>query len=218
MAWWTPPQLYYLKFIWVYQIKSMHCNPWPLIVYVYQSRNGSTMFVLAPSPARATTSKPAPSWWHSTWNRLVRLQSTMKYVNLTANISFEYVQIKTYLKFTHKVSLIKPNYLHQDKTWKMLNHIIIVIGVILEVYWFASVDQNHYECISWLKETTSIRSYMDAIMCGFILATGGGMVGLTSVKPSSDGQWTVTQISCHSGNLTLFFCHHITLHFLALRF
>ncbi|XP_068434786.1 coronin-7 [Clinocottus analis] len=27
---------------------------------------------------------------------------------------------------------------------------------------------------------------------------GGGMLGLSSVKPGSDGQWTVTQISCHS--------------------
>lgn len=31
---------------------------------------------------------------------------------------------------------------------------------------------------------------------------GGGMVGLTSVKPGSDGQWTVTQISCHSDLVT----------------
>ncbi|TWW70010.1 Coronin-7, partial [Takifugu flavidus] len=27
---------------------------------------------------------------------------------------------------------------------------------------------------------------------------GGGMLGLTSVKPGSDGRWTVTHISCHS--------------------
>ncbi|KAM4530624.1 coronin-7-like isoform 1-T1 [Odontesthes bonariensis] len=31
---------------------------------------------------------------------------------------------------------------------------------------------------------------------------GGGMVGLTSVKPGSNGQWTVTQMSCHSDLLT----------------
>ncbi|XP_063759449.1 coronin-7 [Eleginops maclovinus] len=31
---------------------------------------------------------------------------------------------------------------------------------------------------------------------------GGGMLGLTSVKPGSDGQWTVTQISCHSDLVT----------------
>ncbi|KAM9745932.1 coronin-7-like isoform 1-T1 [Menidia menidia] len=31
---------------------------------------------------------------------------------------------------------------------------------------------------------------------------GGGMVGLTSVKPGSNGQWTVTQISCHSDVVT----------------
>lgn len=31
---------------------------------------------------------------------------------------------------------------------------------------------------------------------------GGGMLGLTSVKPGSDGQWTVTQISCHSDLMT----------------
>uniref|UniRef100_A0A8C2XEG1 Coronin n=1 Tax=Cyclopterus lumpus TaxID=8103 RepID=A0A8C2XEG1_CYCLU len=31
---------------------------------------------------------------------------------------------------------------------------------------------------------------------------GGGMLGLSSVKPGSDGQWTVTQISCHSDLVT----------------
>ncbi|XP_051905594.1 coronin-7-like isoform X1 [Hippocampus zosterae] len=31
---------------------------------------------------------------------------------------------------------------------------------------------------------------------------GGGMVGLTSVKPAADGQWRVTQISCHSDLVT----------------
>ncbi|XP_072224151.1 coronin-7 [Leuresthes tenuis] len=31
---------------------------------------------------------------------------------------------------------------------------------------------------------------------------GGGMVGLTSVKPGSNDQWTVTQMSCHSDLLT----------------
>uniref|UniRef100_A0A7N6F659 Coronin n=1 Tax=Anabas testudineus TaxID=64144 RepID=A0A7N6F659_ANATE len=31
---------------------------------------------------------------------------------------------------------------------------------------------------------------------------GGGMLGLTSVKPGSDGQWTVAQISCHSDLVT----------------
>ncbi|XP_054462820.1 coronin-7 [Anoplopoma fimbria] len=31
---------------------------------------------------------------------------------------------------------------------------------------------------------------------------GGGMLGLSSVKPGSDGQWTVTQISCHSDLMT----------------
>lgn len=31
---------------------------------------------------------------------------------------------------------------------------------------------------------------------------GGGMLGLSSVKPGSDGKWTVTQISCHSDLVT----------------
>uniref|UniRef100_G3PBH3 Coronin n=2 Tax=Gasterosteus aculeatus aculeatus TaxID=481459 RepID=G3PBH3_GASAC len=31
---------------------------------------------------------------------------------------------------------------------------------------------------------------------------GGGMLGLSSLKPGSDGQWTVTQISCHSDLVT----------------
>ncbi|XP_075942074.1 coronin-7 isoform X1 [Anarhichas minor] len=31
---------------------------------------------------------------------------------------------------------------------------------------------------------------------------GGGMLGLSSVKPGSDGQWTVTQFSCHSDLVT----------------
>ncbi|XP_026181658.1 coronin-7 [Mastacembelus armatus] len=31
---------------------------------------------------------------------------------------------------------------------------------------------------------------------------GGGMLGLSSVKPGSDGQWAVTQISCHSDLVT----------------
>ncbi|KAF1379510.1 hypothetical protein PFLUV_G00176790 [Perca fluviatilis] len=31
---------------------------------------------------------------------------------------------------------------------------------------------------------------------------GGGMLGLSSVKPGSDGEWTVTQISCHSDLVT----------------
>ncbi|XP_061568464.1 coronin-7 [Cololabis saira] len=31
---------------------------------------------------------------------------------------------------------------------------------------------------------------------------GGGMVGLTSVNPASNGQWAVTQISCHSDLVT----------------
>lgn len=31
---------------------------------------------------------------------------------------------------------------------------------------------------------------------------GGGMLGLSSVKPGSDGQWPVTQISCHSDLMT----------------
>lgn len=39
---------------------------------VFKSRTGSTMFELVPSPARETTSKPAPSWWPSTLSRLVR--------------------------------------------------------------------------------------------------------------------------------------------------
>uniref|UniRef100_H3CWJ6 Coronin n=1 Tax=Tetraodon nigroviridis TaxID=99883 RepID=H3CWJ6_TETNG len=33
---------------------------------------------------------------------------------------------------------------------------------------------------------------------------GGGMLGLTSVKPGSDGQWKLTQISCHSGSFPSF--------------
>uniref|UniRef100_A0A3Q1GU36 Coronin n=1 Tax=Acanthochromis polyacanthus TaxID=80966 RepID=A0A3Q1GU36_9TELE len=31
---------------------------------------------------------------------------------------------------------------------------------------------------------------------------GGGMLGLSSVRPGPDGQWTVTQISCHSDLVT----------------
>ncbi|KAM9392654.1 coronin-7 [Pholidichthys leucotaenia] len=31
---------------------------------------------------------------------------------------------------------------------------------------------------------------------------GGGMLGVTSVKSGSDGQWTVTQVSCHSDLVT----------------
>ncbi|XP_077411696.1 coronin-7-like isoform X4 [Vanacampus margaritifer] len=31
---------------------------------------------------------------------------------------------------------------------------------------------------------------------------GGGMLGLTSVKPAADGQWSVTHISCHSDLVT----------------
>nr|XP_043906528.1 coronin-7-like isoform X3 [Solea senegalensis] len=31
---------------------------------------------------------------------------------------------------------------------------------------------------------------------------GGGMLGLSSVKPGSDGQWTVSHISCHSDLMT----------------
>lgn len=31
---------------------------------------------------------------------------------------------------------------------------------------------------------------------------GGGMLGLSSLKPGSDGQWTVTNISCHSDLVT----------------
>ncbi|KAG8006964.1 Coronin-7, partial [Nibea albiflora] len=34
---------------------------------------------------------------------------------------------------------------------------------------------------------------------------GGGMLGLSSVKPGSDGQWTVTQFSCHSGSFSPFY-------------
>lgn len=30
------------------------------------------------------------------------------------------------------------------------------------------------------------------------------MLGLSSLKPGSDGQWTVTHISCHSGSSPLF--------------
>ena len=38
----------------------------------------------------------------------------------------------------------------------------------------------------------------------FVACAGGGMLGLTSIKPDSDGQWTLTQISCHSGSFLLF--------------
>lgn len=49
------------------------------------------------------------------------------------------------------------------------------------------------------------------------VSAGGGMLGLSSVKPGSDGHWTVTQISCHSGIFYLSFCQHITfLFFLSL--
>lgn len=44
------------------------------------------------------------------------------------------------------------------------------------------------------------------------------MLGLSSVEPGSDGQWTVTQISCHSGiflsyfqHFSVFFCPSLTL-------
>lgn len=36
------------------------------------------------------------------------------------------------------------------------------------------------------------------------MCAGGGILGLTSVKLGSDGQWTLTQISCHSGRFPLF--------------
>lgn len=38
----------------------------------------------------------------------------------------------------------------------------------------------------------------------YFLSAGGGMLGLSSLKPGSDGQWPVTHISCHSG---IFFNH-----------
>lgn len=40
---------------------------------VFKCRNGSTMFVLVPSPVRGTTSKPTPNLWPSIQSRLVRL-------------------------------------------------------------------------------------------------------------------------------------------------
>lgn len=39
------------------------------------------------------------------------------------------------------------------------------------------------------------------------VSAGGGMLGLSSVEPGSDGQWTVTQISCHSGICLSYFQH-----------
>ncbi|KAK6312308.1 hypothetical protein J4Q44_G00179720 [Coregonus suidteri] len=36
---------------------------------------------------------------------------------------------------------------------------------------------------------------------------GGGMLGLTSVEPGSDGKWTVTLIPCHAGSKECETCH-----------
>lgn len=38
-----------------------------------------------------------------------------------------------------------------------------------------------------------------------VACAGGGMLGLTSLKPGSDGRWTLAQISCHSGRFLQFF-------------
>lgn len=37
------------------------------------------------------------------------------------------------------------------------------------------------------------------------------MLGLSSLKPGSDGQWTVTHISCHSGSSLSFYLQTLSL-------
>lgn len=37
------------------------------------------------------------------------------------------------------------------------------------------------------------------------------MLGLSSLKPGSDGQWTVTHISCHSGSSLSFYLQTVSL-------
>lgn len=52
------------------------------------------------------------------------------------------------------------------------------------------------------QENQSVLSLINSVFEGnlvFSVSGGGGMVGLSSVNPGSDGKWTVTQISCHAG-------------------
>lgn len=60
--------LYLFYIIYVHYPTSHFCS-----LCLLKSRDGSTMSVLVPSPARGTTSKQTPSWWPSTPSRLVRL-------------------------------------------------------------------------------------------------------------------------------------------------
>lgn len=43
------------------------------------------------------------------------------------------------------------------------------------------------------------------------VSAGGGMLGLSSIKPGSDGQWTVTHVSCHSGSSLPFYLQTVSL-------
>uniref|UniRef100_A0A8C2Q8N9 Coronin n=1 Tax=Cyprinus carpio TaxID=7962 RepID=A0A8C2Q8N9_CYPCA len=61
--------------------------------------------------------------------------------------------------------------------------------------WIASVRGGSFS--SQGKHITSSCS-----LVAFNTDQAGGMVGLTSVNPASDGKWTVTQISCHADLVT----------------
>ncbi len=59
----------------------------------------------------------------------------------------------------------------------------------------------------WTSEPPHIRlnTWRSSLFCVCnrvcCVSGGGGMVGLSSVNAASDGKWTVTQISCHAGEI-----------------
>uniref|UniRef100_A0A8D3C150 Coronin n=1 Tax=Scophthalmus maximus TaxID=52904 RepID=A0A8D3C150_SCOMX len=69
---------------------------------------------------------------------------------------------------------------------------------IIEDEWINNVHAGSFSCQgNHIKASSKLVAFN-------MEQAGGGMLGLSSVKPGPDGQWTVTQISCHSGLCCLF--------------
>ncbi|XP_059204248.1 coronin-7 [Centropristis striata] len=62
--------------------------------------------------------------------------------------------------------------------------------------WINNVQAGSYSC-----QGNHIRASSRLVAFNTEQA-GGGMLGLSSVRPGPDGQWTVTQVSCHSDLVT----------------
>lgn len=69
--------------------------------------------------------------------------------------------------------------------------------------WPESADIFLSVCTETVQSKTDRCRYLSLyVERMFPVSTGGGMLGLSSLKPGSDGQWTVAHVSCHSGIFT----------------